>query len=301
MSGKEEDAHNAEVQIERPDGSQISVIVNIRPLKNECGEVTGAINCFYDVTERKHAEAALRDSHTRFEALFDASPVGMYLVDSELRIRLVSRTARPAFGNIGELIGRDFVEVIHILWSPECADEMVKRFRHTLKTGEPHVAFEFSDERYDRKVREYYDWQIHRISLPGGQYGVVCYFVDISERMRLSNALRQYTAELSESDRRKSEFLALLAHELRNPLAPIRNALEIMRLKKQGNETDVQAAADMMERHVGQMVRLVDDLLDVSRISRGKIELRVGRVELASAVHPPWKPPGRSTRTCTMN
>ena len=87
------------------------------------------------------------------------------------------------------------------------------------------------------------------------------------------------------SDRRKNEFLALLAHELRNPLAPIRNALEIMRLKTTGNGTDVQAAADMMERHVGQMVRLVDDLLDVSRISRGKIELRVGRVELASAVH----------------
>ena len=285
LSGKIEGARDAEVQIERPDGSQITVIVNIRPLKNERGEVTGAINCFYDITERKRAEAALRDSQSRFEALFDASPVGMYLVDAELRIRLVSRTARPAFGDIGELIGRDFVEVIHILWPSESADEIVTRFRHTLKTGEPHVAPEFSDERYDRKVREYYDWQIHRIALPDGQYGVVCYFIDISERMRLTNALRQHTAELSESDRRKNEFLALLAHELRNPLAPIRNALEIMRLKKQGNGTDVQAAADMMERHVGQMVRLVDDLLDVSRISRGKIELRVGRVELASAVH----------------
>ena len=111
----------------------------------------------------------------------------MYLVDAEMRIRLVSRTARPAFGDIGELIGRDFVEVIHILWPPESADEIVARFRHTLKTGEPHVAPEFSEERYDRKVREYYDWQIHRIALPDGQYGVVCYFIDISERMRLTN------------------------------------------------------------------------------------------------------------------
>ena len=81
---------------------------------------------------------ALRDSHTRFEALFDASPVGMYLVDAELRIRLVSRTARPVFGDIGELIGSDFVEVIHILWPPETADEIVARFRHTLETGEPY-------------------------------------------------------------------------------------------------------------------------------------------------------------------
>ena len=230
LSGKIEGARDAEVQIERPDGSRVTVIVNIRPLKNERGEVTGAINCFYDITERKRAEAALRDSHSRFEALFDASPVGMYLVDAELRIRLVSRTARPAFGDIGELIGRDFVEVIHILWPPECADEIVARFRHTLETGEPHVAFEFSEERYDRKVREYYDWQIHRIALPDGQYGVVCYFIDISERMRLSNELRQYAADLSEADRRKNEFLAMLAHELRNPLAPIRNALQILRL-----------------------------------------------------------------------
>jgi signal transduction histidine kinase len=80
------------------------------------------------------------------------------------------------------------------------------------------------------------------------------------------------------------------------PLAPIRNALEIMRLNE-GNSKDVQAASDMMERHVGQMVRLVDDLLDVSRISRGKIELRVGRVELASAVHHAVEAAGRSTKT----
>jgi PAS domain S-box-containing protein len=80
-------------------------------------------------------EASLRDSHARFEALFDASPVGMYLVDADLRIRMVSRTARPTFGDIGELIGRDFVEVMHILWQPKTADEIVARFRQTLETG----------------------------------------------------------------------------------------------------------------------------------------------------------------------
>jgi signal transduction histidine kinase/CheY-like chemotaxis protein len=160
----------------------------------------------------------------------------------------------------------------------------VVRFRHTLETGEPYIAPEFSEERYDRKVREYYDWQIHRIALPDGQYGVVCYFIDISERMRMSSELRQYAAELSESDRRKNEFLAMLAHELRNPLAPIRNSLQVLRLTE-GNGKDIQAASDMIEWQVGQMVRLVDDLLDVSRVSRGKIELRVGRIELASALH----------------
>jgi len=99
---------------------------------------------------------------------------------------------------------------------------------------------------------------------------------------------------LNEADRRKNEFLAMLAHELRNPLAPIRNALHIMRLAGANGEA-VASEAEMMERQVGQMVRLVDDLLDVSRISRGKIELRKDQVELASVVRhaveacaPPW-------------
>ena len=88
---------------------------------------------------------------------------------------------------------------------------------------------------------------------------------------------------LRESDRRKNEFLAMLAHELRNPLAPIRNALQVMRLAGGDGKVDASACI-MMERQVGQMVRLVDDLLDVSRISRGKIDLRKERVELASVL-----------------
>jgi signal transduction histidine kinase/CheY-like chemotaxis protein len=109
---------------------------------------------------------------------------------------------------------------------------------------------------------------------------IQCNVRDITERKRLDDQLRRYAADLSEADRHKNEFLAMLAHELRNPLAPICNALQIMRLTGGNGE-----AADMLDRQVGQMVRLVDDLLDVSRISRGKIELRKGRIELASAVH----------------
>ena len=96
--------------------------------------------------------------------------------------------------------------------------------------------------------------------------------------------VKQYQEVLAEADRRKNEFLAMLAHELRNPLAPIRNALEIMRQTKDNGEA-VHSASEMMERQIGQMARLVDDLLDVSRISRGKIELRRGSIELASAVN----------------
>ena len=99
----------------------------------------------------------------------------------------------------------------------------------------------------------------------------------LGESDRIATALR-------EADRRKDEFLAILAHELRNPLAPLRNALEALRLKPHDREAAAWARA-VMERQVAQMVRLIDDLLDLSRVSRGRIELRHDRSDLASLVN----------------
>jgi len=91
-------------------------------------------------------------------------------------------------------------------------------------------------------------------------------------------------AALREADRRKDEFLAILAHELRNPLAPLRNGLEALRLRPHDREATAWARA-LMERQVAQMVRLIDDLLDLSRVSRGRIELKKERADVASLVH----------------
>ena len=99
---------------------------------------------------------------------------------------------------------------------------------------------------------------------------------DITQRKEAEAALR-------EADRRKNEFLAILAHELRNPLAPIRNSLHILRMSA-GNDPGADSVSDIMERQVNHMVRLVDDLLEISRITRGKIELRKESVELAAIV-----------------
>src|SRR5262249_57244333 len=85
------------------------------------------------------------------------------------------------------------------------------------------------------------------------------------------------------ADRRKDEFLAVLAHELRNPLAPVRNAVEVMRLRDVDNP-GLRWARDIIDRQVQQMTRLVDDLLDVSRITRGKVKLQKGPVDLAAVV-----------------
>ena len=124
----------------------------------------------------------------------------------------------------------------------------------------------------------------------GELVGCVLVFRDVTERRRdeqmmqaTTDDLRRISAQLSEAARRKDEFLAVLAHELRNPLAPIRSALEIMR--RSGDEHDtVGRMRAMIERQFAQLVRLVDDLLDVSRISRGKVELHRERLDLAQVL-----------------
>jgi CheY-like chemotaxis protein len=116
----------------------------------------------------------------------------------------------------------------------------------------------------------------------GAAVGFATVSQDITERRRLEDDLRRLASDLSEADRRKDEFLATLAHELRNPLAPLRNALQVMRLTP--DEAAREQARSLMERQIGQMVRLVDDLLDVSRITKGKLELRKEAIALSAAL-----------------
>jgi PAS domain S-box-containing protein len=224
---------------------------------------------------RRRAEEASRRRTEQFETLLNAAPLGVYLVDADFRIREVNPSARAAMGDIPDLIGRDFGEVIHILWPQAYADELVRGFRYTLETGEPHAMPERMERRRDRGIIEYYEWRINRILLPDGRYGVVCYFRDIAEHVLAR-------ARLEAADRQKDEFLAMLAHELRNPLASIRNASELLaRSESPDSRTRV---AGILQRQVTQLTRLVDDLLDVSRITQGKIELKRRPVQLAQII-----------------
>ena len=107
---------------------------------------------------------------------------------------------------------------------------------------------------------------------------------DITDRKRAEESLRASEERLREADRRKDEFLAMLAHELRNPLAPIRTGLELIRVA--GNTpAAVERVRSMMDRQIGHMVRLIDDLLDVSRITSGKIQLQREPTPLSSVVN----------------
>jgi len=233
---------------------------------------------------RRRALEALRQSSAQAQALLDHAPLGAFLVDADLRIREVNPVALPVFGNIeGGIVGRDFGDIMRMLWTRDFADEVVRLFRRTLDTGEPHIESERAEQRLDRGVVEYYEWRIDRIPLPDGRNGVVCYFRDISAQVQSRRVIEESHHALREADRRKNEFLATLSHELRNPLAPLRNALHILR--RQGSDTAVAASArDIMERQLNSLVRLVDDLMEMSRITSGSLELKHERVELSAVV-----------------
>ena len=254
-----------------------SMLLNARRMRNADGATERIILAVEDITERKRVEAEVLRQTDRIATILKAVPLGVYLVDEDLRIRHVNPSTMHVFGNIPDLIGRDLSDVMHRLWPPAYADEVVERFRQTLATGEPSIIPESVEKRVDLGVTECYEWQTHRISLPEGGFGVVCYFRDISVEVKAR-------AALAESDRHKDEFLAMLAHELRNPLAPILVSIDVIRQAKASNPALVEQALDVVRRQVGHMVRLVDDLLDVGRISRGRIDLRRERVELRSAI-----------------
>jgi signal transduction histidine kinase len=178
---------------------------------------------------------------------------------------------------VNPAIGQRLDEAIRVLWPEDLAAVIIDRFRHTLETGEPYVAPALVSQRADLPVVESYEWQLQRITMPDGRHAVVCYYYDTT---RLSEAERA----LRESVLRKDEFLATLAHELRNPLAPLRNGVHLLRHVHTSGGASSQGVLQMMDRQLIHLVRLVDDLLDVSRITRGKLELRRKPVDFESVV-----------------
>jgi PAS domain S-box-containing protein len=183
------------------------------------------------------SEEALRRRTTQFETLLNEAPLGVYLVDADFKIQAINPTALPVFGDIPDLVGRDFGEVIRILWPKDYADEVVRLFRHTLETGEPYTTPEHIEERRDRKVREYYEWRINRIPLPAGRFGVVCYFRDISAYVR---ARQQRELLINELNHRVKNTLATVqsvaAQTLKGNAVPaiIKGALESRLLSMAG-------------------------------------------------------------------
>lgn len=164
-------------------------------------------------TERQKAEAALSHNQEMFAALVKNAPFGIYLVDADFRLQQINRGAEAAFRNIDPLIGRDFGEILRILWKEPFATEAINRFHYTLASGESYYSPVIVEPRANIDEIQAYDWQIHRITLPNGSYGVVCYYYDLSEVKRAEETIRR-TAQ-------RDAFLVTLSDALRPVADPV--------------------------------------------------------------------------------
>ena len=255
-----------------PGGRAITVYSSAAPLFDEDGRPRGSVGAFLDITDLKRAEQALRDSEERFRLFMDNSPAISWVKDEQGRYVYFSRTYERCFGvPPGGWLGKTDAE----LWPAEVAEQFSRNDRAVLARGEP---MEVTEETLNADGSRSTWWNFKfPFRDSSGQRYVAGIGADITARRQAENALR-------EASRRKDEFLAMLAHELRNPLVPIRNAAHVIGLLDP-SEPRLRWARQTIERQVAHLTRLVDDLLDLSRIVRGTIALRREEVQLAACAH----------------
>ena len=227
----------------------------------------------------------IKQRSAQLETLFNAAPIGVYVVDSEFRLAAVNSAARVRFGDIPNLIGRDFDEVMHLLRPKARADEIVRLYRTTLETGEPYVAPEDQFARPEDGETEFYQWRISRIPLAEGRYGVVCYFLDITEQVRARQDAETARAAAEQANSAKSDFLAAMSHELRTPLNAIAGYVQLLSMGVHGPLSDEQRQVlrrvEMSERH---LLALITDVLNFAKIEARRVEYDIKSVPLARAV-----------------
>jgi PAS domain S-box-containing protein len=163
-----------------------------------------------DITARKLAEATLLQNTNLFAALIEQAPNGVYVIDAHFRIFQVNRLALPAFKHIVPLIGRDFAEVLEITWGVEVGTHIGDIFRNTLSTGSRYVSPAFKERRHDLGIMQSYEWEIQRVTLADGQYGVVCYFKDVTELRKAEEAVLEREAHVRSILDNTQAFIGLM-------------------------------------------------------------------------------------------
>jgi two-component system CheB/CheR fusion protein len=222
-----------------------------------------------DVTERLAFQAAARADQLRYKALVDASAQIVWSADAQGYVVEDSPTWRAFTGqSVEERKGSGWLEAVH----PEDRERVRQRWHEAVARDAPSD-LEYQVRRRDGGWRWMQARAVPLRDASGGVHGWIAMNIDIGERKSAEESLRYNAAALEEADRRKDEFLALLAHELRGPLAPLAYSLGILRRARDDPDATERARASM-QRQLDQMSRLVDDLLDMSRIKQGKVELR---------------------------
>jgi PAS domain S-box-containing protein len=260
-----------EFRLAQPNGGYHWVIGSGAPRFGARGEHLGYVGSVLDVDKEKRAEEALRHSIRLYRAVGDSIDYGIWICDpagrnvyaSESFLRLVGLSQEQCSDyGWAEALHPDDVERTRSFWA-EC-----------VRSGK-----EWDFEHRFRGVDGAYHPVLSRGVPVKDEQGETIAWAGINLDI---TRLKQVETELREVDRRKDEFLATLAHELRNPLAPIRNSLHVLRLAGDGPQSE--RVHEVLDRQVNHLIRLVDDLLEVARITSGKIELRRARIDLAEVV-----------------
>ena len=277
-----------EYRYRRPDGREISVrLTGHARFEGEGGEryAVLVVGTLQDVSRRRSTQLALRESELRFRVLFDAIDEGFCVIDMlydadgrpcDYRFVLTNAAFERQTGFV-DAVGRRMSELV-----PGHEGYWYERYGDIAADGQSQRF-----EMHAAAMGRWYDVNAFRIGdAADRRLGVL--FNDITDRRNTDTALRASEAKLSalvaqlaEADRHKDEFLATLAHELRNPLSPLTAAAYMLGLEDGDPDGSLRA---MIQRQVQHMVRLVDDLLDISRISRGQITLQVQPLDLVSVV-----------------
>ena len=255
------------------DGTERPIDDSAAPIRNAAGSIAGSVLVFRDISNRRRLEKESRRQQDLLTMAEAAARIGHFEWDipdddSRWSPEMDALYGLPPGGYEGGNAGwRKLVD-------PSNLSKAEEDVRESFTTG--RLQTEFRAVWPNGTVRWLEARAVVSRDGDGKPVRMVGINMDITERKQAEEALR-------DGDRRKDEFLATLAHELRNPLAPIRNGLQVLKLAR-GDCEAVEQTRAMMERQVGQMVRLIDDLLDLSRIRQGKVELRKERVELGAAV-----------------
>ena len=233
-----------------------------------------------DATVQKQAEERMQASEERYRTLFDSVDTGVCVIEMlydtagkpcDYRFLEIN----PAFvrhTGLHDAIGRTVRAM-----NPSHEEHWFETYGRVAETGEP-VRFVNEAAGLDR----WYDVYAARVGA-AGSHRVVVLFTDITEQRRTEAEWRRLADDLAEQDRLKTEFLATLAHELRNPLAPIRSGLQLMR-RARADAAAVARVQDIMDRQLDHLVHLVDDLLDIARITRGQVDLKPALIDLGQVL-----------------
>jgi PAS domain S-box-containing protein len=251
-------------------------------------ELVARVQSNLDLAEvRRRAGSALRESEARFRNMADHSPVMLWVTDQHGHCTYLNRRWYETTGQTPEeALGFGWLDATH----PDDRARAGEVFR-AANAGQQPFRLEYRLRHADGNYRWAIDAAAPRFGGEGEFLGYIGTVIDIADHKKAEALLQELNAQLArrvveagEQDRRKNEFLATLAHELRNPLAPLRNGVELIKRLGPVKPERAPEIVAMMERQLSHMVRLVDDLMDVSRVSRGKVELRRERVTLAAVL-----------------